>query len=76
MAHDAIMEEKRERLAGLGEPARTTVLPSAPLRSPDITNRTERLGAMHGTTVSFDGDFEPKAGERLYVDWDYVFPQS
>jgi hypothetical protein len=53
MAHDAIMEEKRERLAGLGEPARTTVLPSAPLRSPDITNRTERLGAMHGTRLSF-----------------------
>ncbi len=53
MAHDAIMEEQRERLAGVGEPADSAAYPSAPLRSPDITNRTERLGAMHGTRLSF-----------------------
>ena len=53
MAHDAIMEEQREHLAGLGKPADTTPHPSAPLRSPDITNRTDRLGAMHGTRLSF-----------------------
>ncbi|MDE1010042.1 MAG: hypothetical protein OSB38_30720 [Paraburkholderia fungorum] len=53
MAHDAIMEEQREHLAGLGEPADSAAYPSAPLRSPDITNRTERLGAMHGTRLSF-----------------------
>jgi hypothetical protein len=48
MTDDAIMDEKQGRVRGMGE--RT---PSAPLRSPDITNRTERLGAMHGTRLSF-----------------------
>ena len=48
MTNDAIMDEKQGRVRGMGE--RT---PSAPLRSPDITNRTERLGAMHGTRLSF-----------------------
>lgn len=53
MTHDAIMEEKHEREAGFGKPARATAPPSAPLRSPDITNCTEHLGAMHGTRLSF-----------------------
>lgn len=53
MTRDAIMDEERERVPEIGELARTAALPSVPLRSPDITNRTERLGAMHGTRLSF-----------------------
>ncbi|QIE27014.1 hypothetical protein SBC1_37100 (plasmid) [Caballeronia sp. SBC1] len=53
MASDAIMDEKQESVPGVGEPARMVAFPCEPLRSPNITNRTERLGAMHGTRLSF-----------------------
>lgn len=52
MARDAIMENTRDYV-GTGEPAHDATPASVPLRSPDITNRTERLGAMHGTRLSF-----------------------
>ena len=53
MTIDEIMDEEQQRAQGTGEPARAVAFPCAPLRSPDITNRPERLGAMHGTRLSF-----------------------
>lgn len=57
MAYDAIMDDTRKRMPAAGNAAQASAnvpnVPSLPLRSPDITNRTERLGAMHGTRLSF-----------------------